>query len=362
MDNSKIGRIAGIVIGVSLLFAAVYWFSYLILYVLIAFVVSMLGRPLVHFMTRKMKFSSALAAVITMVLMLGFIVGLGFLVIPPLINQAHYFGTFDFDAISEQTSQTLISLDNYFAEKGIALSSVQLKEQAIDGIMAFVHKTNFASLLNNLASTVSSFGLAFAVVMFVSFFFLKDENMFKNIIFSLIPDKYLQHGEIILSNIERLLRRYFAGLGIEVICMMIVFSVGLSIFGVKNSILFGCLSGALIVIPYLGIIMGALITIIFTVINNLSIGISPEMGWLVLKIIGVYVVGYVIDSFGMQTTIYPKTVKAHPLEIFFVIIIAGTIGGIFGMILGIPVYTIARIIAKEFFSRNKFVKNLTQKL
>ncbi|MDR2556205.1 MAG: AI-2E family transporter [Bacteroidales bacterium] len=362
MDSSKIKRIAGIAIGAFLLFASIYWFSYLILYVLIAFVVSMLGRPLVHLMTRRMKFPSALAAVITMILMLGFVVGLGFLVVPPLINQAHYFGTLNFTELSEQTSQGLIQLDNYFSQNGIALSSMQLKEQAISGIETFIHRTNFAQFFNNLASTVSSFGLAFAVVMFVSFFFLKDENMFKNILFSLIPDKYLQHGEIILANVERLLRRYFTGLGIEVICMMIIFSVGLSIFGIKNAVLFGCLSGALIVIPYLGVIIGALITVTFAMINNLAIGFSPEMGWLVLKIISVYVCGYFIDSFGLQITIYPKTVKAHPLEIFFVIIIAGAIGGIFGMILGIPVYTVIRIIAKELFSGNKLVKNLTQKL
>jgi predicted PurR-regulated permease PerM len=362
MDNSKIKLYLSIAIGAFLLFASLYWFSYLILYVLIAFVVSMLGRPIMHVFTLKLKFPSALAAVITMFIFLGIIIGLGFLVVPPLVNQAHYFSTLDFTALSEQTSQWLIQLDNYFAQNGIALSSMQLKEQAISSIEMFVRGTNFALFFNNLASAISSFGLAFAVVMFVSFFFLKDENMFKNILFSLIPDKYLQHGEIILSNVEKLLRRYFAGLGIEVICMMMIFSAGLSIFGVKNAILFGCLSGSLIVIPYLGVIIGVIITIIFAVINNLAMGFSPEMGWLVVKIISVFAVGYVIDSFGLQTTIYPKTVKAHPLEIFFVIIIAGAIGGIGGMILGIPVYTVVRIIAKELFSSNKLVKNLMQKL
>jgi predicted PurR-regulated permease PerM len=264
--------------------------------------------------------------------------------------------------VSEQTSQGLTQLDDFFRKNNIALSSIQLKESAVNSIENFVHHTNFASVFNNLASALSAFGLAFAVVLFVSFFFLKDENMFRNIIFSFIPDKYVKHGEIIISNVEKLLRRYFAGLGVEVLCMMAVFSIGLSIFGVKNAILFGCLSGALIVIPYLGSIIGVSLTIIFALINNLTIGFSPEMGFLVLEIIGVYVVGYVIDSFGLQTTIYPKTVKAHPLEIFFVIIIAGSIGGIGGMILGIPVYTVIRIIAKELFSTNKLVKNLTNKL
>ncbi|MDR1974041.1 MAG: AI-2E family transporter [Bacteroidales bacterium] len=349
-------------IGAFLLFASVFWFSYLILYVLIAFVVSMLGRPVVHFLNRKLKFPSALAAVTAMIFMLGIVVGIGFLVIPPLINQAHYFSTLDLASLSEQTSQGLSNLDKFFSNNGIAFSSLQIKDAAIQGLENFVNRTNFSSLMNNLAGTLSSFGLAFAVVMFVSFFFLKDENMFKNIIFSLIPDKYISHGEIILSNVEKLLRRYFAGLGIEVLCMMTFLSCGLLLFGVENALLFGCLSGALIVIPYLGIIIGALLTVIFAVINNVSMGFSPDMFYLILEILGVYVVGYVIDSFGLQTTIYPKTVKAHPLEIFFVIIIAGAIGGIGGMILGIPVYTVIRIVAKELFSTNKLVKNLTSNL
>lgn len=66
--------------------------------------------------------------------------------------------------------------------------------------------------------------------------------------------------------------------------------------------------------------------------------------------------------FFIQPYIFSKRVKAHPIEIFLVILIAGTIAGIAGMIIAVPVYTIARIVAKEFLSNHQFVKRLTDDL
>jgi len=53
-------------------------------------------------------------------------------------------------------------------------------------------------------------------------------------------------------------------------------------------------------------------------------------------------------------------VKAHPLEIFVVILVAGSLGGIVWMILAIPAYTFIRVVAKEFLGEFKVVKKLTQ--
>jgi predicted PurR-regulated permease PerM len=70
----------------------------------------------------------------------------------------------------------------------------------------------------------------------------------------------------------------------------------------------------------------------------------------------------VIDNVLFQPLIYSSSVKAHPLEIFLVIMAAGSMAGIIGMILAIPVYTIIRVIAAEFFENMKLVKKLTKNL
>ena len=69
-----------------------------------------------------------------------------------------------------------------------------------------------------------------------------------------------------------------------------------------------------------------------------------------------------IDNVVFQPYIYGNSVYAHPLEIFLVILMAGSLAGIPGMILAIPSYTVIRVILKEFFNKYKLVKKLTQSL
>jgi len=83
---------------------------------------------------------------------------------------------------------------------------------------------------------------------------------------------------------------------------------------------------------------------------------------LVVKVLSVFVVAQQIDGFVVQPLVLGTSVKAHPLEIFIVVLAAGTIGGVLGMVLAIPSYTILRVIAREFLSEFKVVDSLTRDL
>jgi len=76
----------------------------------------------------------------------------------------------------------------------------------------------------------------------------------------------------------------------------------------------------------------------------------------------VFLVVQVTDNTLFQPLIYSSSVHAHPLEIFLVILMAGSVAGIAGMILAIPVYTILRVFAKEFFNNLRIVKKLTENI
>jgi predicted PurR-regulated permease PerM len=75
---------------------------------------------------------------------------------------------------------------------------------------------------------------------------------------------------------------------------------------------------------------------------------------------GIVLVSKIIDDIIFQPVIYSKSVKAHPLEILFVIMIAGNLYGVLGMALAIPGYTVLRVIAKVFFDEYKFIHKLTK--
>jgi predicted PurR-regulated permease PerM len=75
---------------------------------------------------------------------------------------------------------------------------------------------------------------------------------------------------------------------------------------------------------------------------------------------GTFAVSNLIDNIILQPWIYSSSVKAHPLEIFLVIMIAGSMAGVVGMVLAIPSYTVLRIIAKQFLSQSRVIQTITK--
>ncbi|HTL83212.1 MAG TPA: AI-2E family transporter, partial [Bacteroidia bacterium] len=120
--------------------------------------------------------------------------------------------------------------------------------------------------------------------------------------------------------------------------------------------------GVMNIIPYIGPLLGGVFAIVIGLSTNLDLDFYHGMIPLVEKIVLVFVIMNLTDGFLVQPMILSNRVKAHPIEIFTVILIAGTLAGIGGMIVAVPVYTILRIIAREFLSKYRFVKRLTGEL
>jgi len=143
---------------------------------------------------------------------------------------------------------------------------------------------------------------------------------------------------------------------------MIVITVGLSLLDVKNALLIGVVAGVFNIIPYVGPIMGALVGISLAATGQLQAHPEMEMTSFILGAIIPFLVAQGLDNFVLQPLIFSKSVKAHPLEIFLVILAAGSLAGIVGMIVAVPAYSFLRIVAKEFFNGYKVVQGLTKDL
>jgi len=158
--------------------------------------------------------------------------------------------------------------------------------------------------------------------------------------------------------------RYFVGICIEITAVMIAITIGMTIVGLafRHALVIGLIIGLLNVIPYLGPWLGGIIGIIIGLANNLEMDLKSEMlpmtGYMLLVILIVQI----IDNNLLQPVIFSSSVKAHPLEVFLVIMIAGTLAGIPGMILAVPAYTVIRVFAKEFFNRLRVVKKITKNI
>jgi predicted PurR-regulated permease PerM len=224
---------------------------------------------------------------------------------------------------------------------------------------------NFASFSDTVSSIVGVTGSIFIAtfsILFLTYFFMKDAYLLDELLENLTPVNYQHEVNNILMQTKRLLSRYFIGLLIELTTMVTLLSTGLTIFGVKNALLIGFFGGMMNVIPYLGPVIGATVGMLLAVVTAVSTGMYSEVFPLIFIVLGVFAGSNLIDNIVLQPLIYSSSVKAHPVEIFLVILIAGSMAGIPGMILAIPSYTVLRVIAKEFLSQFRVVQKLTKNI
>lgn len=158
-----------------------------------------------------------------------------------------------------------------------------------------------------------------------------------------------------------LLIRYFTGIVSESGIMTVLVTVGLLIFGFSwhDALIIAMFVGVLNVIPYLGPIIGIAIGIFIGVVGSTS---DLSVFALMLRIAGTILFAQGVDNFILQPLLYSNRAKAHPLEIFLVILIAGSMAGVLGMLLAIPAYNVIRVFAKEFFYNFRVVQKLTEKI
>ncbi|MBP7644990.1 MAG: AI-2E family transporter, partial [Saprospiraceae bacterium] len=213
--------------------------------------------------------------------------------------------------------------------------------------------------------TVSAFGnmvVGIMSVMFIAFFFLKEQGLFYEMIKTAVPVEYEERTTHAIDESSKLLIRYFIGIFIQITIVTIVSTILLSALGIQNALLIAFFAAIMNVIPYMGPIIGASFGAIITISSNLNVSFYNELFPQLIKVFIVFGIVQLIDNFILQPNIFSKSVKAHPLEIFLIVLIGAKLGGILGMVLAIPLYTVMRVIGKVFLSEFKVIQRLTKNI
>lgn len=358
-----------LILGGAIVLFLVWYFSAIISYILISAVLSLMGRPLVRTLQKirfyKFNLSRSVAAFLTLTLMWILFIAFFRFIIPLLLNEFQELSTIDIVAVLEEIEQPVREILNYTGNpQALDMQNQTFLEIIKEQLGSKIDFSQFSEVLSFLASTLGELLVAFFSVSFITFFFLNDENMFKEGILLIVPTDYEQKVAKILNSIYVLLRRYFIGLMLEVFMVMLLVTIGLTIVGIgfQHAVVIGLFCGLFNIIPYLGPWIGATIGLLIGIAINLHADFVsqtlPVLGWMTL----VFALVQILDNILFQPLIYSSSVKSHPMEIFLVILIAGSVAGIPGMILAIPVYTILRVIAKEFFNNLKVIRKITQNL
>ena len=355
--------------GVLILLGCAWFFRNIVVYILVSGVFSIMGRPLVDLFCRirikKYIFPRALSALLTLAIIWGFIILFFVIFVPLVTRQINYFSTIDSEKIVQIISgpinkvESLVRAINKDIPQNITIQDYIVKKVA-DVLNINLIQNFIGSLIGVLGNVI----IAIFSITFITFFFLKDQRLFYESILMWVPDKYVNNVTRALNSIKNLLTRYFIGIVIQSTCIMILVTIGMTIAGIdfQQALVMGLIIGILNVIPYAGPWIGLAIAITMGVASHINQDINTVVVPLVTYMIIVEVITHLIDNIVFQPVIFSNSVKAHPLEIFIVVLASGFAAGIPGMIFGIPAYTVLRVFAREFFYNFKAVQKITSGL
>lgn len=338
----------------SLIIFFFYKIQSVLIYLIIAIVLSLIGRPIVDLLVKKLKFPNIVAVILTMTIFLFVILGIISMFIPLIKEQGHNISLLNTEELRDRILNLFKEMDLFFASRRINIFGEFKNIDLTSNI------SSIPSLLNSLMSVVGTFSMGLFSVLFITFFFLKDSQLLPNAFVSITPKGKEYKTLNSLKKINDLLSRYFIGLIIQISILFAIYSITLLIFDIKSAVVIAFLCALLNLIPYLGPIIGGVLMLLLTMTSSLEYDFQTH----ILPVTSYVLIGYIfaqlIDNFFSQPIIFSKSVKSHPLEIFLVIITAGFLFGVTGMIFAIPAYTVIKVVLKEFLSDNEFVKSLTK--
>ena len=356
----------------AIIIALCWYFKSVLIYIIVAAVVSFLGRPVMNLLRKiKIKGKSApdwLLAIITLIIILSIFLGIVTQIIPVIssivktVSENLQTASFSTTEITGWMDRLNVLMIDRIPSLG---RDFKIQETLSEWLGKTFNVSSITSMVGSVASALGAFGIGLFSVVFISFFFIKDEGLFRKIVGSLVPDKVEGDAIEAIGDIEHLLSRYFVGLITEVLGVAALNFIGLWLIaklGFYPSIGIAFMAGILNIIPYIGPWIGGAIGVILGIVLRYSsaaaIGASPNLIAVLIILIAVFAVTQLVDNFLFQPLIYSTSIKSSPLEIFIVLLIAGHVGGILGMLVAIPAYTVIRVIAARFFGELKPIQRL----
>lgn len=341
----------------------IIWYLWeVVLYIIVAAVLSLVGRPLVSYLTRINIFgyiiSRTLASALTLVVMWLVIGALGMLFIPLLYGKVNELASLDWTSVTAVVESSLANLESLI-ERVFAIEITDIGETFKQFMLSLVD-IDVAKTFASVATVIKSVAISFFSISFITFYFMKEDNLFYRLVALFFPDRFRSNVFNALDSVTALLSRYFGGLMAESFMLMVIISVVMTLFGMHGSdaLVIGLIIGVLNVIPYAGPVIGTLLSLCIALLSP----IGGDVLHTAIVLCSTVAVVKVVDDFIIQPTIYSDRVQAHPLEVFLCILIAGYIGGIWGMLFAIPLYTVLRVFAREFFSEYSLVQKLTHQM
>lgn len=366
----KLAKYIMIAAGLAIAGAICWYFRNIIIYMLIAVVVSLISKPIMKLLqkitVKGRRLPDWILAAFTLLTVLMLLMTMVSMIIPIVSGILKGISISSIESAAAQISAPLSNFNEFLRSTFPSLGyNFKIETALMAELQKLLDVSKVSSLIGTATSFISSFGVGLFSVAFIGFFFIKDDDLFTNIVTAMVPDKHEKNAAEAISDIGHLLSRYFIGVLIEITGVALINFLGLWLIarlGVNAAIGIAFMTGILNIIPYVGPLMGGAIGTILGLIlkysSTIPIGLDVNFWVFTAILIAIFCFTQLIDNILYQPVIYSTSIKATPLEIFIVLLIVGHLGGPMAMIVAIPCYTVVRVIAFRFFRHIKAIRRL----
>lgn len=260
--------------------------------------------------------------------------GMALFVIPTLDREIRTLHT-ELPRYSNEIHHALTRLHNNVEQEFPILAQFNLGERIARALVA--HLTVIGERITLNAVFLFS---ALLLVPFLTWYLLLEGAAMKQFLISCVPNAYFESMLNLIHRIDQHLSSYLFGQVINVICISLLSAIGYSLIGVQFGIAIGILSGIVNVIPYIGALVGASVALVVSLLDESSVN-------KLVSIILASSVIYAFDHLVVKTVVISRTTDLHPLTIVVILVVAGDLLGLWGLLFGIPIFCIAKIVAEE---------------
>ncbi|WP_089740403.1 AI-2E family transporter [Gracilibacillus ureilyticus] len=198
--------------------------------------------------------------------------------------------------------------------------------------------------VQNVASTITNTVVNIITFPIILFFLLKDGKKFQRFVIKIFPPKFREDARNILNNMDTQVGSYIQGQIIVASVIGILLFIGYLIIGLDYAFTLAIVAAVTSVVPYLGPTIAIIPAAIIAIVD------SPFM---LLKLAIVWIAVQFLEGNFVSPNIMGKTMQIHPLTIILVLLIAGNLFGVVGVILGIPGYALVKVIGTYIFYKFK---------
>ncbi len=350
--------VINLLFGVACISLLIWFFSDIVLYILISLVISSIIRPLTDYIDNLELFGIRMPRLIAVGMSFGVLASVVFLLIllfQPLFQEqihnsqefsVHLRGMIQDIQVTKKIGQPLENLEsflNQFQEAGKEEEKGYIIQEIKQGLLHFFESFQLAPILQNFLSIAGKIFIYLLAVSFITFFLLYEKGLLRRNLLAIVPNAYFEVVVNTVYKIERLLSNYLIGLLLQVSILFTIIAIGLWFIGAPYALPVAAFAAFINLIPYLGPLLGFIFGVVVIISTGEEAFIFQDNIFLILKTMPVFALAQLTDNLVLQPIIFSKTVKAHPLEIFLIIFVGAALAGGLGMIAAIPVYTILRV-------------------